>query len=288
MSFAEERSKAQRKRTDTQTCSFDGPVVDIALVACGLSSTLFFSQNAASRSSVDSESPLYQSLPLNVKYVVDIQSDLTSFAAANGTNVAKYGDLVALVNDLKSQTLPVAPFRVTGMELTMPCLRETVMNVHNLGGLLPVDATPSGALFIRTQIEFVDIVKPPFIVAEMTPFHAHSDDSHTTVARDFFKIGYYTHVTDRVSAAFCGDMTDQSRWILFGHKFPGPSFDMLAYCNTSYPVGYGALETSTMCHQICGKRASSSFEYEAMMTTRGAMNTLTILISRLNSYLAQC
>ena len=36
-------------------------------------------------------------------------------------------------------------------------------------------------------------------------------------------------------------MTDQSRWILFGHKFPGPSFDMLAYCNKSYPVGVGAL-----------------------------------------------
>ena len=37
-------------------------------------------------------------------------------------------------------------------------------------------------------------------------------------------------------------MTDQSRWILFGHKFPGPSFDMLAYCNKSYPVGVGALD----------------------------------------------
>jgi len=49
------------------------------------------------------------------------------------------------------------------------------------------------------------------------------------VARDFFNIGYYTHVTERVSSAFCGDMTDQTRWILFGHKFPGPSFDMLSH-----------------------------------------------------------
>ena len=43
-------------------------------------------------------------------------------------------------------------------------------------------------------------------------------------------------------SAFCGDMTDQSRWILFGRAFPGPSFDMLAYCNKSYAAGAGALD----------------------------------------------
>ena len=127
------------------------------------------------------------------------------------------------------------------MEPTMPCLRETVMNVHNLGGLLPIDAAASGSLFVKTQIEFVGLTKPTFIAVEMAPVHAHSDNSHTTVARDFFNIGYYTHVTERISSAFCGDMTDQSRWILFGHKFPGPSFGMLAYCNKSYPVGVKAL-----------------------------------------------
>jgi len=42
VSFAEQSSQAQRKRTETQVSSFDGPVIDIALVACGLSSTLFF------------------------------------------------------------------------------------------------------------------------------------------------------------------------------------------------------------------------------------------------------
>ena len=124
VSFAEQPSQAQRKRTEAFTGSFDGPVIDVALVACGLSSTLFFSQNAASRSKCDIKSPLYQSLPLNVKYIVDIQSDLTSLASANGTNVAKYGDLVALVWDLKTNKRSVAPFQVTGMELTMPCLRE--------------------------------------------------------------------------------------------------------------------------------------------------------------------
>ena len=67
VSFAEQRSQAQRKHTETLIGSFDGPVVDIALVACGLSSTLFFSQNAASRSKSDIKSPIYQSLSLNVK-----------------------------------------------------------------------------------------------------------------------------------------------------------------------------------------------------------------------------
>ena len=229
------------KRTEPCVASFDGPIIDVALVACGLSSTLFFSQNATSRSKCDITSPLYQSLPLNVKYIVDIKSDLTSLACANGTNVAKYGDLVALVWDLKTKKRSVEPFQVHGMELTMPCLRETVMNVHNLGDLLPVEATASGSLFVRTQIEFVGLTKPTFVVVEMTPVHAHSDHSHTTVARDFFNIGYYTHVTERVSSAFCGDMTDQTRWILFGHKFPGPSFGMLSYCNKSYSVGFGAL-----------------------------------------------
>ena len=205
VSFAEQRPQAQRKRTETLVGSFDGPVIDIALVACGLSSTLFFSQNAASRSSCDLKSPLYQSLPLNVKYIVDIKSDLTSLASANGTNVAKYGDLVAFVWDLKTNKRSVTPFQVQGTELTMPCLRETVMNVHNLGGLLPIEATASGSLFVKTQIEFVGLTKPTFVVVEMTPVHAHPDNSHTTVARDFFNIGYYTHVTERVSSAFCGD-----------------------------------------------------------------------------------
>ena len=124
VSFAEQRSRTQRKRTEPCVRSFDGPVIDIALIACGLSSTLFFSQNAMSRSECDISSPLYQSLPLNVKYIVDIKSDLTSLASANGTDVAKYGDLVALVWDLKTNKRSVTPFQVQGMELTMPCLRK--------------------------------------------------------------------------------------------------------------------------------------------------------------------
>ena len=76
--FAEQHSQTQRKRTEACTGSFDGPVIDLALVACGLSSTLLFSQNAASRSKCDIKSPLYQSRPLNVKYIVAIKSDLTS------------------------------------------------------------------------------------------------------------------------------------------------------------------------------------------------------------------
>ena len=56
VSFAEQRSQTQRKRTETLVGSFDGPVIDIALVACELFSTLFFSQNAASRSSCELKS----------------------------------------------------------------------------------------------------------------------------------------------------------------------------------------------------------------------------------------
>ena len=81
---------------------------------------------------------------------MDIKSDLASLASANGANVGKYGDLVALVWDLETNKRSVAPFQVKGMELTMPCLRETAMNVHNIGGLLPVDATASGSLFVKT------------------------------------------------------------------------------------------------------------------------------------------
>ena len=124
VSFAEQRSQTQRKHTEACTGSFDGPVIDIALVACGLSSTLSFSQNAASRSSCDLKSSLYQPLPLNVKYIVDVKSDLLSLACANGTNVAKYGDLVALIWDLKTNKRSVTSFQVQGMELTIPCLRN--------------------------------------------------------------------------------------------------------------------------------------------------------------------
>ena len=67
--FAEQRSQAQRKqRIEASGCSFNGPIADVALVACGMSSTLFFAQNASSRSNGDTKLPLYRSLPLNVKY----------------------------------------------------------------------------------------------------------------------------------------------------------------------------------------------------------------------------
>ena len=77
--FAEQRSQAsQRKqRTEASGGSFNGPIADVALVACGMSSTLFFAQNASSRSNCDTKLPLYRSLPLNVKYIVDIKNDLT-------------------------------------------------------------------------------------------------------------------------------------------------------------------------------------------------------------------
>ena len=100
------------------------------------------------------------------------------------------------------------------MELTMTCLREIVMKVNNLGGLLPVEATASGSLFVKTQIGCVGLVKPTFIIVELTPVHAHSDNSHTTVARDFSNIGYYTHVTKHISSTFCGDMDDQGILLL--------------------------------------------------------------------------
>ena len=42
VSFAKQRSQTQRKRTEPCVAPFDGPIIDVALVACGLSSTLFF------------------------------------------------------------------------------------------------------------------------------------------------------------------------------------------------------------------------------------------------------
>ena len=53
------------------------------------------------------------------------------------------------------------------------------------------------------------------IVVEMTPVHAHSDNSHTTVARDFFNIGYYTHVSDDISIFDqIWDATTFGTWLL--------------------------------------------------------------------------
>ena len=80
---------------------------------------------------------IYQSFPLYVKYVVDSKIDLAYFASANGINVKQYGDLNNLVNDIKARNIPVEPFRVTGMELSMPCIRETPTTQ------LPISCYPS-------------------------------------------------------------------------------------------------------------------------------------------------
>ena len=88
---------------------------------------------------------------------------------------------------------------------------------------------------VYAQLETVKLVKPAFVVVQMkiVTFYTHSNDLHKTTAKDFFDIGYYTNITERLSSSICGDVTDIGRWILFGHIFPGPSFDMLAYSDNS-------------------------------------------------------
>ena len=81
----EECADAEEKCTGSQR-SFKGPIIDVALIACGMSWTLFLSQNGTSRESFDNASPVFRTLPLNVKYVVNIKDDLTPFACAHGDN----------------------------------------------------------------------------------------------------------------------------------------------------------------------------------------------------------
>ena len=112
-----------------------------------------------------------------MKYVVGSKIDLTYFASVNGINVNKYGDLNNLVNDIKARNIPVEPFRVTGMELSMPCVREA----------------ENADTAVSAQLEFVKLVKPAFVVVRMKiiTFYTHSNDSHKTTAKYFFDIGYY-------------------------------------------------------------------------------------------------
>ena len=78
--------------------------------------------------------------------------------------------------------------------------------------------------FHFSQEVFVDDINPP----QPEPL-----DYKSVTAKDFFDIGYYTNITERLSSSICGDVTDIGRWVLFGHIFPGPSFDMLAYSGNS-------------------------------------------------------
>ena len=169
--------KLQRKRTEPRHLEFQGPIIDVALIDAGLSSALFHAQNASSRHDCDTKSKIYQSLPLYVKYVVGSKIDLTYFASVNGINVNKYGDLNNLVNDIKARNIPVEPFRVTGMELSMPCVREA----------------ENADTAVSAQLEFAKLVKPAFVVVRMKiiTFYTHSNDSHKTTAKYFFDIGYY-------------------------------------------------------------------------------------------------
>ena len=107
----------QRKRTEAPHIDyyFDGPIVDVALIGAELSSTLFIANNASSQHKCDTTSPIYRSLPINVKYVADSKSDLTYFASANGTDVTNYGDLNDRVNAIRTRSIPIEPFRVTGL-----------------------------------------------------------------------------------------------------------------------------------------------------------------------------
>ena len=143
VSFAEQHLLTQRKRTKAGTSSLDGPAIYITSVECELLSKLFFSQSATSLPNCDFNVPLYQSLPLNVKYIVDVESDLP--ACAHGTDITKYNDPAILVWNLNANKQSVTPFQAHDMELTMTCLRETATNIHDLGGL---DMTSQGTLLL--------------------------------------------------------------------------------------------------------------------------------------------
>ena len=101
VSFAEQHSLTQRKRTKADTGSIDGPAIYITPAECELLSKLLFSQNATSLPNGDVNSPLYQSLPLNVKYIVDVESSLT--VCAHGADITKFNDPVILVWNLNDK-----------------------------------------------------------------------------------------------------------------------------------------------------------------------------------------
>ena len=130
VTFAAQHSLTQRKRTKADTGSIDGPAIYITSAGCELLSKLLFSQNATSLSNGDVNSPLYQSLPLNVKYIVDVESSLT--VCAHGADITKFNDPAILVWNLNDNKQFVAPSHTHDMKLTMTCLRETATNAHNL------------------------------------------------------------------------------------------------------------------------------------------------------------
>ena len=208
-------------------------VFTVALVGAGLCSELYFQHSA------HSDQPNGRTrLPLNVSYIIEPQSDLQNLANSEARSqrhaLRIFNDLRECVHNLESGKWSKADFSVQIITATLPCLRETVMNIHNFGSLKPVDEHEFGDLFVDYLARFCAIVEPDAVLCEMTPEHSHSDGSHKSVCKRFEQLGYSVHVTDRMSSAFCGDSTDRNRWFMLCFKLAGPSFDLLSYCQSDY------------------------------------------------------
>ena len=241
-----ERDTAPKSRShDQPSCSQPDPetpsfvslfnklltVFTVALVGAGLCSELYFQYSSRGDSTFR--------LPINVSYIIEPKRDLQDLAMSEAKfqdrTLRCFDDLRECVHNLESGKWDISQFQVQVVTATLPCLRETVMNIHNYGSLQPVAEHEVGDLFVDYLARFCAIVQPDAVLCEMTPEHCSSDGSHPTVAKRFEQLGYQVNVTHRLSSAFCGDHTDRNRWFMICLKLPGPTFDLYTYCNTDYP-----------------------------------------------------
>ena len=247
-----ERDTAPKSRShDQPSCSQPDPetpsfvslfnklltVFTVALVGAGLCSELYFQYSSRGDSTFR--------LPINVSYIIEPKRDLQDLAMSEAKfqdrTLRCFDDLRECVHNLESGKWDKSQFQVQVVTATLPCLRETVMNIHNYGSLQPVAEHEVGDLFVDYLARFCAIVQPDAVLCEMTPEHCSSDGSHPTVAKQFEQLGYHVNVTPRLSSAFCGDHTDRNRWFMLCFKLPGPAFDLLSYCKSDYPNGSSVL-----------------------------------------------
>ena len=102
-----------------------------------------------------------------------------------------------------------------GIFFTLPCYDESPLQVLNNYG-----TTKTAKLFRKVQQEFVAVVKPKYVVMEMTP-----PRNHEAVLQDYQDLNYHV-ASDICDACTVGDHTSHTRWFGFCSTSPISSFNI--------------------------------------------------------------
>ena len=171
------------------------------VLCCGILSSQYF----------DEKSEHEYSLPIRIVRFCEIDRKLYDLLMARAPEADPHRDLRVMVENFRNKVWDPGKFYTDFVEITAVCYDNTILNQLN-----GTSDHPDADLFLLS-VEYVECIRPKYVVSEMTPMHEHSHVPHLEVVNRMRKAYFIPMVTDRAPACFV-DGTNRDRWLCFGQS----------------------------------------------------------------------